>query len=472
MKRFLDFTASPYFNSNKSVVRLAAQLKKYHPDFQEHLIKKEKLYDKIFSGEKYNDQVMRNLSSQLLKLAKEFIAIDLYNNDEIRKSLDFLSEANMRRLDALFTSERKALKNILQKEKLDEALFLQLHTLEEIDVQFKLHRDRQKEVFESLASEGNYLIYYFLIRLNDIYVNMKINEDALNADIDREFVKVFFEKIDFQNLINFLEQNNIKYGSIFTLYYYRMMCILNPDDSEHYHNLYNLLLKTMSVLKNAEVSQLMGTLEFVCTYKINRGDRSFYKDLFGLYDLERKYKLGHYAPGRIITSFRFRNTVLVALRVGEVDWAYDYIKNYKKYLNKENKELADFGMAMINFERGEYEKSIEALRSIKTDYSMIKVDMKYLLVKSFYELGYDEAVISQLNSFRHLVTSHKEVTDITREKGLNFINLTNSLIKLKDDPDKERADELLDRINTLNLTGDKVWLEKKINDITNKKTAI
>lgn len=465
MKRFSDFISSPYFNSNKSLVRLFNLLRKYHPSFPEDKISKENLYGKLYTGDSYNDQVMRNLSSQLLKLTKEFISIESFNRDETQKSLTFLTEARLRRIDSIFNSEYKLLKSHFSKEKLDENLFHQMHELEDANVIYLIQRDRQKEVYDSLSKSGNSLIYYFLIRLSDIYINMKINQDTLNTDIEKEFVKEFFEDLDFEKLILFLENNKIEYGDIFILYYYRMLCILDPDSSENYFKLKELFLKLMGKLKKVEISQIIGTLEFVVTYKVNRRQREFYTELFGLYDMEIKYQVGQYSNNNKVTAFKFRNTVMVAIRVGELDWAHNYINKYRKKLNDESKELAEYAMGFLNFEKGEYEKSIEALKNIKTDYSLIKVDMKYLLIKAFYELGYEDSVISQLNSFRYLIGSQKQLTEITKEKGLNFINLTTNLVKLKFEPDKDKLSELLEKINSLSLTSDKEWLEKKVKEL-------
>ena len=472
MERFSDFAASPYFNTNNSVLRLVKELRKCHPDFPPERVSKEKLYGKLFSGEKYNDQVMRNLSSQLLKLAKEFLSIEKYNRDEIAKSLGSLEEIKSRRLDSIFNSDYKAISSILSGQKLDEDLFHKMHKLEDMKVFFLLSRDKQKEVYESLAKSGNYLIYYFLIRLSDIYINMKINQDALNEDMGDEFVKEFFEDLNFKKLIGFLESYDVEYGNIFTLYYYRMMCMLYPDDSENFFKLKELVMKNISGLRDVEIAQLMRTLEFVATYQINRGEREFYKELFNLVNLEMRNGFGQYTQGHIITALKFRNTVLVALRLGEIDWAHNYVLERRERLNEESQEVADLTLGMVYFEKGEFEKAIEAVSAIKTEYSLVKVDIKYLLIKSFYELGYDESVVSQLNSFRHLIGTHKQITDITREKGLNFINLAGALVKLKSSPEEDKLKELLEKTNSMNLTSDKTWLEKKVKDILNKRTAV
>jgi hypothetical protein len=472
MKRFSDFISSPYFNSNQSPVRLFNALKKYYPDFDSSGVTKETLYKKLFEGEKYNDQVMRNLSSQLLKLSKEFLSYEAYKNEPDTKELNLLNELKNRSIDSIFNSDFKAFKGKLEKEKIDFSLFQKLAKLEEIYTSFHLQRDKQSHIYESLSRTGEYLLFYSLIRLSDIYINLRINQDALNADIGNDIVIEYIRNLDLKKLINFIEDKDYKNSGVIKLFYSRMLAVLNPGDNEKYIQFKNLLFSSVDKLTFYEAQQLLGSLEFIATYRINRGERGFYKDLFELYEFQLKNNFYMEHTKKRVRVLNFRNTVLVAVRVGEIDWAENYVKKFKNFLYEENKEMADYALGLIHFERGEFEKTIQSLQHVKTDYSQLKVDIKYLLVKAFFEVGYDESVISQLNSFRHLVTTHKQITDITREKGTNFINLMNLLLKAKYEPDKERILEIKHKLSALNFTADKLWIEKKLLDIENKKTAV
>lgn len=472
IKRFSDFISSPYFNSNQSTVKLFNSIKKYHPDFEGSGVSKESLYKKLFAGEKYNDQVMRNLSSQLLKLSKEFLSIESYIKENDTKELVLLNELKDRNLDSLYNSDFKSLSEKLEKQPIDFSLFQKLTKLEEIFTSFHLQRDKQLLVYESLARTGEYLLFYSLIRLSDIYTNIKINRDALNADIGKELVTEYIENMDFKKLIDFIDNKNYKNSDIIKLYYSKMAAVLDPENIEKYKLFKELLFKSVNKFTLYEAHQLIGSLEFIATYRINRGDRSFYKDLFEIYDFQIKNRLYAEYDLKRVRVLNFRNTVLVAVRVGELDWAENYIKKFKNFLYEDNKEMADYAKALIHFERGEFDKTIDSLQNVKTEYSQLKVDIKYLLIKAFYELGYEESVISQLNSFRHLVSTHKQITDITREKGLNFISVMNLLLKVKFEPGKEKIFDIKEKLTSLNLTSDKLWIEKKLLDIENKKTAV
>ena len=73
-RRFADFVSSPYHNTNKKLVALTKALEKFYPQFELPALTKEYLFTKIFGQKKYNDQMMRNLFSEYLKICENYIA--------------------------------------------------------------------------------------------------------------------------------------------------------------------------------------------------------------------------------------------------------------------------------------------------------------------------------------------------------------------------------------------------------------
>ncbi|OWY24707.1 hypothetical protein C7N43_14785 [Sphingobacteriales bacterium UPWRP_1] len=74
MKRFVEFAQSPYFNKSKNLSRFCELLAKIHPEFSEDSIAKERLYTEVFGiGKPYHDATMRNLISDAMSLAENFL---------------------------------------------------------------------------------------------------------------------------------------------------------------------------------------------------------------------------------------------------------------------------------------------------------------------------------------------------------------------------------------------------------------
>ena len=61
LKEFSLFLESPYFNSNKSLIKLFGEIKKALLANKAENLTEEFLYGKIFKGKKYNYGIMKNL---------------------------------------------------------------------------------------------------------------------------------------------------------------------------------------------------------------------------------------------------------------------------------------------------------------------------------------------------------------------------------------------------------------------------
>ena len=67
-KRFEQFVSSPYFNTNKSVLKLVLELKKFYPDFNSDKMTEDYIYGRVYGKDKYSYSAMRNLMSGLIQL--------------------------------------------------------------------------------------------------------------------------------------------------------------------------------------------------------------------------------------------------------------------------------------------------------------------------------------------------------------------------------------------------------------------
>jgi len=75
MKAFESFLLSPYFNQSSKLARLFKLIAPHHPTFESDKLTKEKLYKTLHQDKTgYSDATMRELISDLFKLARSYIA--------------------------------------------------------------------------------------------------------------------------------------------------------------------------------------------------------------------------------------------------------------------------------------------------------------------------------------------------------------------------------------------------------------
>ena len=77
LKAFEYWLKSPWANSNKNLIRLLEKVIKYHPDFDNKKLTKEKLFKQILPNGKFSDRRMNNLLSEGFLAAERFLIINI-----------------------------------------------------------------------------------------------------------------------------------------------------------------------------------------------------------------------------------------------------------------------------------------------------------------------------------------------------------------------------------------------------------
>ncbi|MBK6506852.1 MAG: hypothetical protein IPG02_14585 [Ignavibacteria bacterium] len=102
VRNFQDFLNSPSFNKNRSVVKLFETLVKHYPEFPESELSPEFQFSEVYGKEKFDYHKLKNLSSDLLALGKEFLAFESYKTDKDAQELYMLKETRKRNLNLIF----------------------------------------------------------------------------------------------------------------------------------------------------------------------------------------------------------------------------------------------------------------------------------------------------------------------------------------------------------------------------------
>jgi len=76
LKDFRKFLRSPIFNESECYIRFYDFIKHYAPTYDSNAITKECVFHIFYPGETYCDKKLRDRLTHLLKLLKEFIALD------------------------------------------------------------------------------------------------------------------------------------------------------------------------------------------------------------------------------------------------------------------------------------------------------------------------------------------------------------------------------------------------------------
>lgn len=470
LTEFLEFLESPYFNKNSRVTKLFRELKKYYPDFDSRGVKKEALYSKMFPGKDYNEQVMKNLISELLKLEKLFVTIQSFRSNKFRFTLESLSGLTAKHAEPLIWKELEKFKELLSGNDSVSALKnLYSHLMEENMFSYYMISNNQQEASELIERSGEQATIYFLKTILRLSINNHINRFSFNMEIRNNYADMILSAVDIPKYLEYPELKNSKEAFLLRLFYFALQSVKDTNDENSYQNYRKLLFEKITEINTGDKQLYLHFMESLCAHKINSGKTEYYRDLHDTFVYEINNNL-YGSDLNKMTILKFRNIILCALRCGEYDWAEKFINDFKGKLDKDNrKNIVELALAQLNFERGDFNATLDHLKKIKTDQLFFKVDVRNLSLMSLYELGYYENAFSLIESFRKLLNSNKQFTEQYSTKNLNFINSVNTLIKVTLDKDKIEANILSDKVKSFQVLSNKKWLLNKIEEIKLKQ---
>jgi len=131
MKSFELWLSSPWCNSNKNLIKLFEQLKKYYPKFDNDRLTKEKLFKKILPTGKFSDRRMNNIFSEAYLATERFLIFQNLSQNENEQKEILTKELQSRHMeDWFFKDINKAIDRLEKKEIKDwedHLALLQLH---------------------------------------------------------------------------------------------------------------------------------------------------------------------------------------------------------------------------------------------------------------------------------------------------------------------------------------------------------
>lgn len=192
-----------------------------------------------------------------------------------------------------------------------------------------------------------------------------------------------------------------------------------------------------------------------CIRKINKGDRKFMRDALDLYrsGIENR-SLFEYG---LLSRFTYKNVVTAGLNLGAFDWTREFIETYRAHLHpRERHSVYCYNLAIWYFWRNDYDQAMTLLSEMDFADPLTNLDARAILLKIYYERGFDEALESHLDSFQTYLNRHKNL-GYHRENYLNLLKVVRKMLRLGPQDRQERA-QLANDITQTAALAEKAWL--------------
>ncbi len=409
LKHFGEFIRSDYFNKREALVRLFTIISKYYPDFTDNALKKENLYKKLYPGKEYNVQTLRNRMTELSSLIKSFLIQRNFEKDEFSKRKYFVQELTKRKL---FDSAEKNITESIQDLEMNTVFgqkFFQ-NKLEMLIEQSILWNamDEKHKAQSSAYQRSELTLNHFLLGI------LKINNDLICLDIETKeerkfsFAQLFLDKFDFEGYINALKEMNYEHYPLIAAYYYGNLTMMKPEDENYFFLIKELIYQHHDKFTMAELYNFWSILSNgVFTNYLKKGIRFMHEG----HEIN-KFFIGNkiYDDKKPFSAIGYQNIAMNAIMINDLDWGEKFIEDFKDKLPT---DVVDnryhYCKALFCFERGNFDESIEHLNYVKYTDWHLKLSIRLLYLKNYYELGLSDQVSSLIDSIKHYIAKNIEM---------------------------------------------------------------
>jgi hypothetical protein len=467
MTRFREFSLSPYFNKHTGVQALVAYLDRCYPDFTEQKCDRRQIFQQVFAGEVHDQGKLAVLFTYTYRLAEQFLAQEALRQEPAES--DHLLLQGLRQVKAFDLYHRA----------LDRASEQLENAAEQPSSQW-WHRYR-------LSAERDYYLNHIVAkrdlsgladmekRLDHFYLAEKM-KNAVEMQVRRNMVKVETESRLLASALREVAGHLADYRAIPAVYlYYKLYIMLSESDHRYYFAALQVLKDSEASFPTAERAGLYNYFQNYCIREINQNNLQFLKELFRLYQSQLEQEL--LLEEGYLSEWHYKNIVTVGLRLNELDWVHRFINDYRKSLRPEVADNAYcFNLAAYYHDAGQFGKVLDLLIQVEYSDPRYNQGAKALLLRTYYEMGEDEALFSLVDSFLQYLQRNEHMADFRRNGYYHLFRLTRRAAYIRsrigyDKWEKTRKDidKLKKEVSGAAAIFNQSWLEAKIETLTEEE---
>lgn len=445
-----EYISSPFFNKNKHIIELLDIIYKFRFYGKKEYPTKEHLWKKLFGKKKYSETRMFILMSKLDRLCTDYITYQYIQGNQLTYQISTIQACLYRKLPKHFKRTFETTKKELEDQALENSEYYYNDYLLRVEENYQ-NPPQKRDLLGLIQSFDRY------------YLAMKLQ--YLCSFLNRKDLLQVKEQTEIQTFIDYLEQFKLKELPVLYMYQLTLRTLVNPEKEENYYTLKYLLNKHQNLLAKNEISDLYLYLQNYLVKKLNTGKSQYYRDLFLLYqDMLENVLL---KEGGGLNLQHFKNIVTTALRLQEFEWARNFIEEHHKKLPKQDQENAYcYNMGNLEYYQQKFQDAMLNLVKVNSRNLSYNLGAKSILLKSYYELGEEEALFSLIQSFAVYIRRNKVLSDTNKRNYLNMIKFFKRLSKLRKGEVK-KAEKLLQKLKETNNVMEKQWLIGKIEENIN-----
>lgn len=467
LSRFVDYVHSPFYNKHKEVKQLCTYLSKYALDpKRQHKLDKHKVFKYLYKDQPFNANLLHSIISKSLALLHDYLVIINKEEKQTTHLIEVLAALRQRKqfkdYDAVLRKiERQKIKTYHQVEDRYWEKFV-FHS--ELDEHFVTQGGGSYNA--SLQLKNDSLDLYFITKKLKIACDMLNRNRLIGSDYQYQLVDELFIYLNQPDSIYTKELVIKIYMGVFR------MLLLGSEGDEEYFKTKELLEASEDIFSKLELKAIYDYLENHCILQYKRtASNDYLHEMLQISSYLVAHKInfvyGHLADADYV------NIGSIAIKLGDYDWASDFIERYKGALREEVREGAyAYLSALLHYASKNYKASLRALDNVAFGDWFYYSTAKGIQLRIYYELDESEALYASLNAFRNYLKRNQQLPHAERAMFEHSIRNLRRIYRLKEHKpywskakfktESERVVRLFEDSPPMAIKG---WLEEVLKDL-------
>jgi len=414
---------SPLLNTNKSVIQLFELLRKLHPNFEDSMAVKRKLFKKLFPKDPYYDHKLRRLFFELTKIIEQLL-LQLHNEAnpfERRKQLATIY--NQRGIDALFQKETNDLLVELE-ERTPKGINHYQDGLQLLIAKY-IHpaHDKYKLVDDTLKKADECLDTYFILYKLRLTIAINARTNLLNEVYNYRFLN----SIKKEREQEFLAEN------LLVDFYIQAVDLMTGNKNVDFFQYEKELFEHITEFDLLDQKFLFDAGLSVAHRRKRESGGVEYEHAplkwlrFGL-----KHEL--IMDAGILPEAKFANIIIGGCHAGEFDWVKNFMDTYQSKLKVTDIESTIlYYKGVISFLQKDWDKTLELL-NLSSKKAIYPPRIRTILARTLFEKfllddSYLDSLLANLQAFEVYIRRDKYFTEGRLDSHLKFVLILRLLAK-------------------------------------------
>lgn len=462
LSKFNEYITSSYFNKSDRIIKLFKYIEKCY------ILNKEKKYNESIITKKHygtcNEVNIRKLRYDLSKLKEhfeDFVSIQEFRSNELKKKIARLEDFIFRAKGAFFETEYKNLNKKLSCEKCDSEYF-----------NYRFKTEKLKSNFEIIYNDK---------RVGD--VNLQLISDNIDKDfitkrltysvimLNRSNIASFNYDFGLNDvMIKYLDNFNVK-DPIIQCLFYAYKILANVEREKNYKILKELLNQYQSNLAE-DIVNILYTILQNNLYYVFTDRKKYWIEFFELYSILLEQGLMR-VNGKISAQI-IKNIVTVCLELNKYEYLEKFLLDNRHQIYPEilSEDIFNFNFSRMLLYKGEVENAFNMITHVSIKDLYYKLSLRRLELMICYEMKNYRHMDYLVDAFRVALTPSraKNISKRKLEGERNFINYFLDIFRIssKRNSEKKYIEALLQNIIEATNVSDQKWLLMKAEALLNK----